>query len=123
MANSFVAGASGAAAETFQTCLCRGQGCSAAAYADRVFWLTLYHHAVPLALLVWPWRRFWFAPDYALIEQVSTFKPEMDLELELNRLRTAGWAGGIFRRFLWLRVSTRRLAELIQISFDPGLAA
>lgn len=97
----------------FATCLCAAQGCSRAEYADRVLLNALYRHALPVAFLLWPWRRRWFAADYALIEQVGTLKCSADLGLELDRLRTKSWVGGPMRWLFRVRVSSRRLGVLM----------
>jgi DNA-binding response OmpR family regulator len=106
----------------FATCLCTAQGCSRAEYADRVLLTALYRHALPVALLLWPCRRRWFAADYALIEQVGTFKCSDDLGLELDRLRTKSWVGGPTRWLFRLRVSSRRLGGLMMDTLDSATA-
>jgi CheY-like chemotaxis protein len=97
----------------FRTCFCAVRNCAPENYADRVLLICLYFHALPFAVLFWPWRRICFARDYDLIEQVGSLKCEVELALELRRLRTANWLGGPLRRFFGLRVSSRSLEELM----------
>ena len=79
----------------------------------RLFLTTLPPVARTVAFLLWPWRRRWFAADYALIEQVGTLKCSADLGLELDRLRTKSWVGGPMRWLFRVRVSSRRLGVLM----------
>lgn len=98
----------------FGSRFCAARKCSPLEFADRVFLLCLYFHVIPVAVLLWPWRRRCFAADYALIEQVGAMRCTANYGLELGRMRTKDWVGGSFRRLFRFRISTRRLGELME---------
>ncbi len=100
-------------AETFRDRFCKASKCTPAQFADRVLLLTLYFHALPLAVLLWPWRTRLFKQDFALIEHVATAQWSGDMQWQLDRLRTPAWLGGPVRRFLRCRISTERLGILM----------
>lgn len=100
-------------AETFRERFCKASQCTPAQFADRVLLLTLYFHALPLAVLLWPWRTRLFQQDFALIQHVAPTHWTGDVQWQLERLRTPAWLGGLFRNFLRCRISTRRLGTLM----------
>ncbi len=101
------------ASETFRDRFCKASKCTAAQFTDRVLLLTLYFHALPVVVLLWPWRTRLFKQDFALIEHVATAQWSGDVQWQLERLRTPAWLGGLFRQFLRCRISTRRLGTLM----------
>lgn len=104
--------------DNFRDSYCAASLCPPAEFADRVFLLSLYFHALPLAVLLWPWRRRIFAKDFALIEHVAAAQWHGDVQWQLDRLRTPGWFGGLGRRLLRLRISTQRLGALMSRVLD-----
>lgn len=98
----------------FGSLFCAARNCSPLEFADRVFLLSLYFHALPLVVVLWPWRRRCFAQDYALIEQAGALPCAADPLWELARLRTKDWLGGPLRRWLRLRISTTSLGGLMK---------
>lgn len=103
---------------TFRDGFCAASLCPPAEFADRVFLLSLYFHALPLAVLLWPWRRRIFAKDFALIEHVAAAPWHGDVQWQLDRLRTPAWLRGLGRRHLRLRTSTQRLGALMSKVLD-----
>lgn len=101
------------AAQTFRDWFCAANRCAPSVFSDRVFRLTLYFHALPIALLLWPWRKQLFAPDFALIGQVADAQWGGETHQQLDRLRTPEWTSGFARRHLRFRISTRRLRTLM----------
>lgn len=99
--------------ETFCDRFCAANRCTPATCTDRVFLLTMHLHALPMTLLLWPWRRRFFAPDFALIEQVADTRWSRDMHWQIDRLRTTEWLGGPFRRLLRCRISIRRMSTLV----------
>jgi CheY-like chemotaxis protein len=104
--------------ETFRDGFCAASLCTPDEFADRVFLLSLYFHALPLAVLLWPWRTSIFAKDFALIEHVANAQWHGDVQWQLDRLRTPQWFGGLSRRFLRCRISTQRLGALMSKVLD-----
>lgn len=92
---------------------CNASRCPSTEFTDRVFLLTLYFHALPVAVLFWPWRKRVFRPDYALIEKLGAARWRGDIQWKLNRLVRPEWRGGLGRRLLRCRISTRRLGALM----------
>lgn len=99
--------------ETFRDRFCAASRCAPPEFADRVFLLSLYFHALPLAVLLWPWRSRLFEADFKLIEEAAYAQCCEDVQWHLDRLRTPAWVGGLGRRLLRCRISTRRLGALM----------
>lgn len=98
---------------TFRDHFCQTRGCRSAEFTNRVFLQSLYFHALPVAVLLWPWRRRVFAADLALIEKLGGAQWRGDAQWKLDQMRTQEWLGGPGRRLLRCRISTRRLATLM----------
>jgi CheY-like chemotaxis protein len=98
---------------SFRDRFCAAHNCAPEAFADRVLLLSLYFHALPLAVLLWPFRRRLFAVDFDLIEQAGCARWGGDIPWQLGRMCPPEWTAGPWRRWLRLRVSVRRLAELV----------
>ncbi len=101
------------APKNFRDWFCAVTRCTPAQFADRVFLITLYVHALPLAVVFWPWRNRLFAADFALIEQAAWTRLDEDTQCRINGLRTPEWLGGLDRRLLRCRISTRSLVALM----------
>lgn len=99
--------------KTFRDGFCAASHCPPAEFCDRVFLFSLYFHALPVAVLLWPWRRRVFAKDFALIEHAATAGWQDNIQWQLDRFRNPGWFGGLGRRVLRCRISTRRLGALM----------
>lgn len=99
--------------KTFRDGFCAASHCPTAEFSDRVFLFSLYFHALPVAVLLWPWRRRVFAKDFALIEHAATAEWHGNEQWQLDRFRTPMWFGGLGRRVLRCRISTRRLGALM----------
>lgn len=100
-------------ATSFRDRFCQTMQCAPAEFTNRVFLLSLYFHALPVAVLLWPWRRRVFAADHAMIETVGGAQWRGDVQWKLDQMRTHEWLGGPGRRLLRCRISTRRLATLM----------
>lgn len=100
--------------QTFRDGFCAASHCQPAEFCDRVFLFSLYLHALPVAVLLWPWRTRVFAKDFALIEHAATAEWHDNIQRRLDRFRTPGWLGGLGRRVLRCRISTRRLGALMR---------
>lgn len=105
--------ASSSPPESFRDRFCAVHRCAPAEFGDRVFLLTLYFHALPVAVLLWPWRRRLFAADHALIEKLGGVRWCGSVQWKLDRLITPAWRGGLGRGRLRCRVSSRRLGALM----------
>ncbi len=99
--------------ENFRDRFCKAHRCPPHKFADRVFLLALHFHALLIALLLWPWRRRLFAPDFALIEKVAGAQWRGDVQWKIDHLRTPEWHGGPGRRRLRCGISTQRLGTLM----------
>lgn len=99
--------------ETFRDRFCQAQRCRPAEFTNRVFLLSLHVHALPVAMLLWPWRRRFFAADHAMIDKVGSAQWRGDVQWKPDQMRTQAWLGGPGRRLLRCRISTRRLATLM----------
>lgn len=100
--------------ETFRDRFCVAGRCPPGAFTDQIFLRTLYLHALPVALLLWPWRRQVFALDFKLLDHAAGTEWCGSARNQLDRLRTPEWVGGLGRRLLRLRISTRRLEMLMR---------
>lgn len=98
---------------SFRDRFCAAHNCAPEAFADRVLLLSLYFHALPLAVLLWPFRRRLFAADFDLIEQAGCARWGRDISWQLGRMCPPEWTAGPGRRWLRLRVSVRRLGEVV----------
>lgn len=105
--------ASSSPQESFRDRFCTANRCAQSEFADRVFLLTLYFHALPIAVLFWPWRRRLFAADLALIEKLGGAQWRGNVQWKLDRLITPAWRGGLGRGRLRCRISSRRLGALM----------
>lgn len=101
------------AARSFRERFCLAYQCPDSEFTDRVFLLTLYFHALAVAVILWPWRKRLFAADHALIDKVGAAHWRGDMQWKLDRMRTAEWLGGPGRRLLRCRISTQRLGMLM----------
>ena len=99
--------------ESFRDRFCAGHRCAPAEFGDRVLLLTLFFHALPVAVLLWPWRKRIFAPDHALIEKLGGARWRGNVQWKIDRLLTPAWRGGLGRRRLRCRISSRRLGALM----------
>lgn len=108
-----VDGARPQAPENFRDRFCKANQCAPHEFADRVFLRTLHFPAVTLAPLLWPWRRWLFAEDFALIEKVATAQWRGDVAWKIERMRNRTWSRTPGYRFLRWRISTRRLGMLM----------
>jgi hypothetical protein len=111
------------APENFRDRSCATHRCAPAEFGDRVFLLTLYFHAPPAALLLWPWRRRLFAMDHALIEKLGGARWRGDVRWKLDRLIPPAWRGGLGRGLLRCRISSRRLGALMMEAMESPLEA
>ena len=115
--------ASSSAPESFRDRFCAAHRCAHSAFGDRVFLLTLHFHALPVAVLLWPWRRRFFAADHALIEKLGGARWRGDVHWKLNRLITPEWLGGLGPRLLRFRISSQRLGALMMKMMGSSLEA
>ncbi len=97
-------------AGSFRFRFCAAHQCGVAEFGDRVLLRALPVHAVPVALLLWPWRRRWFAADHALIEKLGGAQWRGETQWKIERLRTSG---SRIRQWLGCCISNRRLASLM----------
>jgi hypothetical protein len=63
-----------------------------------VLLLSLYFHALPLAVLLWPFRRRLFAVDFDLIEQAGCARWGGDISWQLGQMCPPQWTAGPGRR-------------------------
>lgn len=99
--------------ESFRDRFCTAHRCAHSEFADRVLLLTLYFHALPVAVLFWPWRKRLFAADHALIEKLGGARWGGNVQWKLDRLITPAWRAGLGRGRLRCRISSRRLGALM----------
>jgi hypothetical protein len=100
-------------ANNFRAVFCREFRCQPAKFQDKVFWMTVFPHAKPVALflrLVYP--SFFdierdFIGDVGQTEHASMFRDEIDI-YHGNNLRTRS----VLRNKLMIRISGTRMKRL-----------
>jgi hypothetical protein len=100
-------------ANNFRAAFCREFHCPPAKFHDRVFWMTVFPHAKPVALLL---RIFYpsyfdiesdFIGDIGQTEHATMFRDEIDI-YHGNNLRTRS----VLRNKFLIRISGTRMKQL-----------
>jgi len=98
--------------KTFREAVCERYDVSLDAYEKTVFWRCVFRWAIVSALPVRLLNRDYFDDDFDLIHDVGFCTSAAEACAEINKHRRARAMRGFGRRFLHVRVSGRRLANL-----------
>ena len=100
--------------KSFQEAFCETHGCPLEAFEARVFWRCLHRRALPLSALLYRLNPGFFEPDFRTIRQLGLARSFEEFGQEVNSFRSDNRRhGGLVRRRLRVRVSGRRLMELV----------
>ena len=107
---------------SFREKFCAATHCSDALFERRVFWLCLYRRALPLAWLTFGGRLTeHFTVDRDLIRNVGMARRRAEVKDELVHYFAEPANRSLTRRRLHLRISTKRLLELVSRHLEPDL--
>jgi hypothetical protein len=99
---------------SFQEAFCDEVGCPSEEFANRVFWRCLHRRALPLSAVVYLMNRSFFERDFCTIRQLGVARSFEEFGAEVNSFRSDNRRhGGFLRRRLRVRVSGRRLMNLV----------
>lgn len=107
----------------FKEAFCERYRCSPEMYERRVFWRSLYRHAVPLAALIYWLKPEFFKEDFDLIRELDRMNNPEIFRSELNffygrNMRDRNW----IRRTFYIRLSAKRILKLKNELFRSSLA-
>jgi len=97
----------------FKEAFCETFACPPESYESKVFWRSIYPHALPVALLLSYFRPHFFDDDYELIRHVANVTHPGVFSTEMNffhgrSIRHRSW----WRRTLLIRISGQRMIDL-----------
>jgi hypothetical protein len=98
----------------FRQGYCQSFNCPPEAFETSVFWRCLHRRAFPLSALMYYLNRDFFASDFQTIRQLGVAISFEEFAAEVDSFRNDNRRhGGFLRRNLRIRVSGRRLMELV----------
>lgn len=107
---------------SFRDRFCEQCRCSPDAFVQKVFWATLYPHAMPLAALILLFNREFFSADRALILGVAEATSMKRVRDEVRDYFWDSMNRGWLRRRANIRVSGQRLKNLARRYLPEGTA-
>jgi hypothetical protein len=105
---------------SFRDRFCEQHGCSPDAFVQKVFWATLYRHAVPFAAIILLLNRDFFSADRALILGVADATTMRRVRDEVREYYWDSTNTGWLRRSANIRVSGQRLKNLARRYLPEG---
>lgn len=105
---------------TFADIYCEKHGLARPRYHAHVFQRSLFPHARLLAPIIRCFRRLHFLADHEFVEDVGYITCVADFSLPLGNFIEHPANRGRLRRRFGLRVSARRLLQLVRETFTDG---
>ena len=106
--------------KTFRESFCERFKCPAEDFERRIFWRCLYRRSLPIAALVYLFRRGYFDLDFQTIRQLGVARSSEEFRVELETFRYEYRMRGGVLRGLRVRVSGKRLSELLREVIPAG---
>lgn len=106
--------------KTFRESYCERFNCPPEDYERRVFWRCLYRRSLPLSLLVYLFRRDHFNLDLQTIRQLGVCRSSREFRDELEAFRYEYQMQGGILRNLRVRISGKRLIQLLRQVVPPS---
>ena len=104
----------------FQELFCEHFGCPPEAYEVKMFWLSLYRHALPFASLIKILHPRFFEKDLAVIRQLGITSSQIEFQDEVQDYFYHVHSYGNFLQRVWrFRISGKRLIRLSKLA-NPG---
>lgn len=107
---------------TFRERFCEQHHCSRDTFVKKLFWASLYPHAIPLAALILPVNRDFFSADRALILAVADASTMKHVREEVRDYFWDSTNRHWLRRRVLIRVSGQRLKNLARRYLPEGTA-
>ena len=104
---------------SFAALYCEKFQCPPEKFEADLIWRCMQPRSILVARLLWSWCRFYFQPDFHLINQVKDLTGLDDVVSEISGVRHQLPVRGIFRGWLRVRISGQRLVNLAQELFTP----
>src|ERR1019366_6202149 len=98
--------------KTFQALFCERNGCTERQYLGKVFWRSIYPHAIPLVPILGGIRSRYFEADCRLISGAGRATSVAKIREEIADYIVAPDNGRPLRRVFRIRVSATRLKRL-----------
>lgn len=105
---------------TFRDRFCEQHRCSPDAFLQKVFWASLYPHAVPFAAIILLLNREFFSADRALLLAVADATTMRRVRDEVRDYFWDSTNRGWLRRSANIRVSGQRLKNLARRHLPEG---
>lgn len=102
----------GVSAKTFIAACCGHFHCAPEVFAERVLWHCHYRRALMLGRLLWRLNRHLYDMDLELIRLVAGCESATELGAEVSDFRYHNQNHGLWRKFLYARLSGQRLVNL-----------
>ncbi len=106
----------------FRDRFCEQHRCAPEAFVQKVFWASLYPHAIPVAALILLVNREFFSADRALILGVAEATTLKRVRAEVRDYFWDSTNRGWLRRSANIRVSGQRLKNLARRYLPEGTA-
>jgi len=101
---------------SFRDAFCQVTGCGAEDFEIRVFWRCLHRRSLAISALIYLMRPTYFSFDFQTIRQLGVATSFEEFGAEIDSFRSDNRRhGGLLRRTLRVRVSGRRLMDLIAL--------
>ena len=104
----------------FRELFCQQHQCTSEAFLRKVFWASLYPHAVPVAAVIMVFNREFFSADRALILGVAEAQTMKRVREEVRDYFWDSTNRGWLRRSANIRVSGQRLKNLARRYLPEG---
>ncbi len=105
---------------TFRDRFCEQHRCSPDAFVQKVFWASLYPHAIPLAAVLLRVNRDFFSADRALILAAADATTMKQIREEVRDYFWDSMNRGWLRRRALIRVSGQRLKNVARRYLPEG---
>ena len=97
---------------SFKEAFCQKHRCSSDDYEQKVFWKSLYRHAVPITYLIYSMAPDFFKEDFDVIKEIGSVIDPKVFTMEIDRfygrnVREKSW----LRRVFLIRISGKRLVN------------
>src|SRR4051812_11630452 len=94
---------------SFEETFCTKTGCSPDAFAKTILWRALHRRALPVAWVLWTVNRHYYDLELQTIRSMAAVTTARELRSELDWYRSEYKKRGGLRRYLAVRLSSRRL--------------
>jgi hypothetical protein len=101
--------------QTFKVRFCQDRRCEPGRFARKLFWMSIYRHAIPLALPILLFYPRFFRREFNLMEEVGNVSTKEDLRLSITSYREDSHMNpNLLRESLRVRISGRRLLQVFE---------